>query len=129
VQPLRLHGYKELKRELRSFESLTAYGLDKIGHSIRLNDGSWIQREGLSVLPSFLEQNRIRIDVGRGFAAEDFAANSAPVLILSQMWEDLGQNPTSLASSRNRRRGWARGMSMARPLANLVPSPVFRWFV
>ncbi len=95
VQPLRVQEYEALRRELSSFESLTGYGLDKVGHSIRLNDESWMQREGLSVLPNFLEQSRIRIDVGRAFAEEDFAANAAPVLILSrQMWEDLGRNPS-----------------------------------
>jgi putative ABC transport system permease protein len=94
LQPVRLHEYTELNRALASFESLTAYSLDKIGYSLRLNDGSWIERVGLSVFPNFLEQNRIRIEVGRGFTAEDFAANSAPVFILSrQLWEDLGRDP------------------------------------
>jgi predicted permease len=94
LQPVRLQEYAELVRAQSSFESLTAYGLAKIGHSIRLSDGSWIHREGLSVLPNFLEQNSIQIERGRGFTREDFSASSAPVLILShRMWEDLGRDP------------------------------------
>jgi hypothetical protein len=67
-----------LSRFQQSFEGITGYSVDKIGHSVRLGDGRWIQRIGLSVLPGFLEAMGVRTAKGRPLQADDHQSGAPP---------------------------------------------------
>jgi putative ABC transport system permease protein len=82
---------RALGRRQGSFVRLTGFNADEIGHSLRLDDGRWIQRTGLAVLPGFLETAGIQVALGRTLVAADHDPGAPPVVVLSQaLWRDLG---------------------------------------
>jgi putative ABC transport system permease protein len=96
----RLPELRALGRAQGTLESLTGFSVGHIGHSVRLPNGQWIQREGLAVLPQLLETIGLRVHLGRAFLAEDFAPGAAPVLILSRrLWRELGGDPKIVGTS------------------------------
>ena len=83
-----------LARFQQSFETVTGFSVETIGHSVRLADGRWIQKVGIAVWPGFLGAMGIRTTMGRSLAPEDHAPGAAPVLVVShQLWQDLGADP------------------------------------
>jgi putative ABC transport system permease protein len=96
----RYHELRELQRMQRSFEVVTGFGFDRIGHSVRLADGRWIQREGLAVLPDFLRHMGARLRMGRSLEAADHHPGAGRVIVISdQLWKDLGSDPAVLGTT------------------------------
>jgi predicted permease len=89
-----------LGRFQRSFEAVTGFSVEKIGHSVRLGDGRWVQKIGLAVLPGFLSTVGVRVKLGRPLAPEDHAPGAPPVLVVSHhLWQDLGADPAMVGQT------------------------------
>jgi putative ABC transport system permease protein len=123
---LRQPELAELARFQRSFHALTGYGVEKIGHSIRLGDGRWIQRVGIAVLPGFLQATGIELQLGRGLAPEDHRPGAGPVLVLShRFWQDLGGRPDILGATIHFDRRHRTIVGVARQDAPMVDGETF----
>ena len=89
-----------LTRAQHAFSTVTGFGSEAIGHSLRLGDGRWIQAVGLAVLPGFLEATGIAIARGRPLGLADHAPGAPPVLVASHaLWQRLGADPALLGQS------------------------------
>ena len=96
----RAHDVRDLARLQTSFEAITGFSVEEIGHSLRLADGRWTQEIGLAALPGLLEAAGIGIARGRPLSAQDHEPGAAPVLVASHgMWERLGADPALVGTT------------------------------
>lgn len=97
----RLDELRAIEGMQRSFARLSGFAFDRVGHSVRLAGGQWIQREGVAVLPGFLGHMGARVQLGRSLEPADHHRGAGAVLVISdRFWkQDLGGDPRVLGTT------------------------------